>query len=153
MDVRVNGQPRAVPAGWEDETLLQVLREPWGLVAAKYGCGSGQCGACTVLLDGAPVRSCVLPVTAAAGRAVTTLEGLAPPGGLHPVQQAWLAEAVPQCGYCQSGQMLAAAALLAAVPRPSPAQVDAALAGHLCRCGTQHRVRAAVLRAADGAAR
>jgi isoquinoline 1-oxidoreductase alpha subunit len=147
MEMRVNGQPRTVPQGWEDETLLQVLREPWGLVAAKYGCGSGQCGACTVLLDGTPVRSCVLPVAAAAGRAVTTLEGLAA-GGLHPVQRAWLAEAVPQCGYCQSGQMLAAAALLAAVPRPTAGQVDAALAGHLCRCGTQHRVRAAVLRAA-----
>ena len=152
MDLQINGQTQAVPEGWQDETLLMVLREALGLVGPKLGCGLGQCGACTVLVDGAPQRSCLLPVAAVAGAKITTIEGLAGPDGrLHPVQQAWLDEAVPQCGYCQSGQILAAVALLAATPQPDAASVDAALAPHLCRCGTQPRVRRAVLRAAKAA--
>jgi isoquinoline 1-oxidoreductase alpha subunit len=138
-----------VPPEWRDDTLLMVLREAFGLVGTKFGCGAGQCGACTLLLDGAATRSCVLPVAAVAGREVTTIEGLAgAEGALHPVQQAWLDVAVPQCGYCQAGQIMGAVALLRVHARPTDAQVDAALSGHLCRCGTQHRIRAAVRRAA-----
>lgn len=145
----INGQPHALPEGWQDETLLMVLREALGLCGAKFGCGQAQCGACTVLIDGVPQRSCVLPVSAVGSASVTTVEGLAHPDGrLHPVQQAWLDEAVPQCGYCQSGQILATVALLARQPQPDAAQVDAALAPHLCRCGTQPRIRRAVQRAA-----
>lgn len=149
MELMVNGRARTVPEPWRDDTLLMVLREALGLVGAKYGCGQAQCGACTVWLDGVPVRSCVTPVAAAGGRAVITIEGLSQGARLHPVQQAWLDEAVPQCGYCQAGHLMAAAALLKRVPRPSDAQIDEALAGHLCRCGTQRRIRAAVHRAAQ----
>jgi isoquinoline 1-oxidoreductase alpha subunit len=149
MELMVNGRARPVPEPWREDTLLMVLREALGLVGAKYGCGQAQCGACTVWLDGTPVRSCVTPGAAAGGRAVTTIEGLARGEHLHPVQQAWLDEAVPQCGYCQAGHLMAAAALLRRVPRPSDAQIDEALAGHLCRCGTQQRIRAAVHRAAQ----
>lgn len=145
MNLLVNGRTAAIPAAWQDERLLWVLREALGLVGTRYGCGQGQCGACTVLLDGQPVRSCVLPVAAAAGRTVETVEGL--PAD-HPVPKAWLQQAVPQCGYCQSGQMMATVALLRRVPQPTPADVDAALGGHLCRCGTQQRVRHAVQQAA-----
>jgi len=149
MELDINGQRQAIAPAWRDERLLWVLREHLGLVGSKHGCGVGQCGACTVLVNGAPARSCLLPVSAAAGRRITTVEGLASADkGLHPVQQAWLDERVPQCGYCQAGQIVAAAALLHEHPRPSDAQIDAALAGHLCRCGTQQRVRAAVHRAA-----
>jgi len=148
MNLNLNGQLRAVPAEWQDETLLAVLREPLGLVGAKYGCGVGQCGACTVLIDGAPVRSCTLPATSVAGRAVLTIEGLASDQALHPVQAAWLEESVPQCGYCQAGQVMGTVALLQRFPRPTDAQIDEALAGHLCRCGTQQRIRRAVKRAA-----
>lgn len=154
MELQVNGRTREVDDAWRDDSLLAVLREALGLVGAKFGCGLGQCGACTVLLGDAPVRACVLPVQAALGQPITTIEGLAGPPGpaggdtLHPVQQAWLDEAVPQCGYCQAGQIVATVALLRRVPRPSPAQVDEALAGHLCRCGTAARVRRAALRAA-----
>jgi isoquinoline 1-oxidoreductase alpha subunit len=149
MRLTVNGAPANVPPEWRDESLLQVLREHLGLAGPKFGCGAGLCGACTVLLDGAPVRACVLPVAGAVGRAVVTIEGLArPAGALHPVQQAWLDEAVPQCGYCQAGQIMAAVALLRAQPSPTDADIDAALDGHLCRCGTHARVRRAVARAA-----
>ncbi|HSX92965.1 MAG TPA: (2Fe-2S)-binding protein [Hydrogenophaga sp.] len=149
MELDINGHPQAIAPAWHDERLLWVLREHLGLVGTKHGCGQGHCGACTVLVDGAPARSCLLPASAAAGRRITTVEGLASAGpGLHPVQQAWLDERVPQCGYCQAGQIVAAAALLRAHPIPSDEQIDAALAGHLCRCGTQQRVRAAVHRAA-----
>ncbi len=147
MEVMVNGRTRVVPEGWRDEQLLWVLREAWGLVGAKFGCGLGQCGACTVLLDGAPQRSCLLPVAAAQGRTVTTVEGLADGERLHPLQQAWLDEAVPQCGYCQSGHLLAAAALLRQTPQPSETQIKTALAGHLCRCGSQTRMCRAIQRA------
>ena len=145
MDIDLNGRVTAVPDGWQDETLLWVLREALGRVGTRFGCGLGQCGACTVLLDGEPVRACVLPVAAAAGRRVETVEGL---GSGHPVPLAWAELQVPQCGYCQSGQMMATVALLRHTPRPDDAQVARALDGHLCRCGTQQRVRAAVQRAA-----
>lgn len=148
MNLTINGQVRAVPAEWQDETLLTVLREPLGLVGAKYGCGVGLCGACTVLLDGQASRSCTLPVRAAAGRAILTIEGLSAEGEFHPVQAAWLEESVPQCGYCQAGQVMGTVALLRREPRPTDAQIDEALAGHLCRCGTQQRIRRAVRRAA-----
>lgn len=148
MLLKVNGQSLTVPADWHDESLLNVLREPLGLVGTKYGCGAGLCGACTVLLDGQPVRSCGLPVRAVGAGAVTTVEGLAVAGALHPVQQAWLDLAVQQCGYCQAGQIISTVALLARQPRPDDADIDAALAGNLCRCGTQQRIRQAVKRAA-----
>lgn len=149
MELKINGQARVVPADWQDDSLLQVLREAFGLAGAKFGCGAGLCGACTVLMDGNAVRSCITPVSAAAGREITTIEGLsAADAPLHPVQQAWLDKAVPQCGYCQAGQIMGTVALLRATPRPTVADIDAALAGHLCRCGTQQRVREAVLEAA-----
>ena len=149
MELTVNGQRRTVPPEWQQDNLLQVLREPLGLVGAKYGCGAGQCGACTVLLDGTPVSSCVLPVGAVGARSITTIEGLATGDRQHPVQQAWLANAVPQCGYCQAGQIMSTVAVLQAHASPTDAQIDAALAGHLCRCGTQQRVRQAVRSAAE----
>lgn len=149
MQITINQRIESVPPAWQQDSLLQVLREVFGLVGAKYGCGAGLCGACTVLLDGEPVRACVLPVAAVGARAVLTVEGLAAPGAaLHPVQQAWLDEAVPQCGYCQAGQMMGTVALLRRLPRPADADIDAALSGHLCRCGTQQRIRRAVHRAA-----
>ncbi|MBL8343852.1 MAG: (2Fe-2S)-binding protein [Rubrivivax sp.] len=150
MELKLNGERRPVPPEWQQDSLLQVLREALGLVGAKFGCGAGQCGAC-VLLDGSPVRSCVLPVAAVGARELSTIEGLAAGERLHPVQQAWLDLAVPQCGYCQAGQIMSVVALLRREPSPSDAQIDDALAGHLCRCGTQQRVRQAVRRA--GAAR
>lgn len=144
MQITVNETTRTVPAPWQQEALLHVLREVFGLVGSKFGCGAGQCGACTVWLDGEPVRSCVMPVAAVGARAVTTIEGLAQGQNLHPMQQAWLDHQVPQCGYCQAGQIMAAAALLTRLPRPTDAQIDAAMDGHLCRCGTQHRARVAI---------
>jgi isoquinoline 1-oxidoreductase alpha subunit len=147
MKLIVNGAEHDVSVP-EDMPLLWVLRDVLGLTGTKYGCGMAQCGACTVLLDGQPIRSCVRPAAAVAGRAVTTIEGLSPHGD-HPVQVAWAEVDVVQCGYCQSGQILAAAALLKAKPRPTDADIDAALAGNLCRCGTYHRIRGAVHRAAE----
>lgn len=144
MEISVNNRTVAIPAAWQEDSLLHFLRESLGLVGAKFGCGVGQCGACTVLLDGEPVKSCVVPVSAVAGRRVVTVESLSVDGALHPIQQAWLSAAIPQCGYCQSGHMLATIALLKRVPRPSNAQIDEALAGHLCRCGTQPRMRVAI---------
>jgi len=140
----VNGQPRATEAD-PRTPLLWVLREELGLLAAKYGCGIAQCGACTVHLDGQAVRSCVTPVARAAGKQVTTLEGLA----RGRLREAWLAEQVPQCGYCQPGQIMSAAALLARTPDPSDAEIDDAMAGNLCRCGTYLRIRRAIHRAAQ----
>lgn len=127
--------------------LLWVLRDALELTGTKYGCGAGLCGACTVHLDGEATRSCQVPVQAVSGRIVTTVEGLSPDGS-HPLQRAWVAEQVPQCGYCQSGQIMAAAALLSKSPSPSEQAVTAALDGNLCRCGTYLRIRRAVLRAA-----
>ena len=130
-----------------DMPLLWALRDIAGLTGTKYGCGVAACGACTVLISGAPVRSCQMPVGAVAGE-VTTIEGLARGGTLHRVQQAWIDEQVPQCGYCQSGQILAVTALLEATADPSDAEIDAAMDGNLCRCGTYPRIRAAIKRAA-----
>lgn len=149
MELRINDHTHAVPPEWRTESLLSVLREHLGLVGAKFGCGVGLCGACTVLVDGQPRRSCLLAVKDVGGQEITTIEGLAQGERLHPVQQAWLDESVPQCGYCQAGMVVAVAALLRDVPKPTDAQIDAALAGHLCRCGTQQRIRGAVHRAAE----
>lgn len=150
MQIRVNQTMRDVPPDWRDETLLVVLREALGLTGTKFGCGVGQCGACTVLVDGRPRRSCLTPVGAVAASEVQTIEGLAAPdGSLHPVQQAWLDLATPQCGYCQAGQIMSTVALLKARPSPSATDIDEALSGNLCRCGTQQRIRASVFRAAQ----
>jgi isoquinoline 1-oxidoreductase subunit alpha len=149
MELNVNAKVVRVPPEWQQDSLLQVLREVAGLTGAKFGCGVAQCGACTVLVDGRAVRSCVMPVAEVGSRTVLTIEGMASGDRLHPVQQAWLDESVAQCGYCQAGQIMGAVALLRATPRPNEAQIDAALQGHLCRCGTQQRIRAAVRRAAQ----
>jgi len=130
-----------------DTPLLWVLRDTLRLTGTKYGCGIAQCGACTVHLDGEAVRACVTPLSAVAGKSVTTIEGLSPDAS-HPVQRAWIAEQVPQCGYCQPGQIMQAAALLAKIPNPSDADIDAAMSGVLCRCGTYQRIRRAIHRAA-----
>jgi isoquinoline 1-oxidoreductase subunit alpha len=132
----------------EDMPLLWVLRDILGLTGTKYGCGMALCGACTVHLEGAPVRSCVTPVSAAGGKRVTTIEGLSSDNS-HPLQRAWIELDVPQCGYCQSGQIMSAAALLAQNPQPTDADIDAAMAGNICRCGTYQRIRAAIYRAAS----
>ena len=131
----------------DDMPLLWVLRDTLGLTGTKFGCGMALCGACTVHLEGAAIRSCVTPVRAAAGKTVTTIEGLSPDSS-HPVQRAWIELDVPQCGYCQSGQIMSAAALLAKTTEPSDAEIDAAMAGNICRCGTYQRIRAAIHRAA-----
>ena len=128
--------------------LLWVLRDTLGLTGTKFGCGIAQCGVCTVHLDGQPVRSCVTPVDAVAGLQITTIEGLSDDNS-HPVQRAWIEHTVPQCGYCQSGQIMTAAALLQENPRPTDADIDAAMAGNLCRCGTYLRIRSAIHRAAE----
>ena len=144
----VNGRSRPVNVPG-DTPLLWVLRDSLGLTGTKFGCGMALCGACTVHLDGKPIRSCTMPVSALAGKRITTIEGLSP-GGAHPVQRAWIAEHVPQCGYCQSGQIMSAAALLAATPNPDDSDIDATMAGNICRCGTYVRIRAAIKQAASG---
>lgn len=149
MQLEVNGAVREVDADGE-MPLLWVLRDVLGYTGTKYGCGMAQCGACTVHLDGNAVRSCVLPVSAAAGKKVTTIEGLSP-DGTHPVQIAWRDADVVQCGYCQSGQIMSAAALLAQKPNPTDEEIDLAMAGNVCRCGTYQRVREAIRKAAGGA--
>jgi isoquinoline 1-oxidoreductase subunit alpha len=149
MRLNVNGTERQVDAP-EDMPLLWVLRDLLGLTGTKYGCGMSQCGACTVHLDGQAVRSCVLPVSAVGNRRVTTIEGLSPDGA-HAVQKAWVEKDVVQCGYCQPGQIMSAAALLAQNPDPSDQEIDLALAGNICRCGTYQRVREAVRYAAASA--
>ena len=142
----VNDQSRTVNVPG-DMPLLWVLRDTLGLTGTKFGCGIAACGACTVHLAGEPTRSCVTPVSAVGNRHITTIEGLSPDGS-HAVQRAWIAEEVPQCGYCQSGQVMAAAALLAKQPHPSDADIDAAMT-NICRCGTYQRIRRAVHRAAE----
>jgi aerobic-type carbon monoxide dehydrogenase small subunit (CoxS/CutS family) len=142
----LNGSPQTVDVVPE-MPLLWVLRDVVGLTGTKFGCGMGLCGACTVHLDGQPVRSCSTPVKSVAGKRVMTIEGLSP-NGTHAVQRAWMEIDVPQCGYCQSGQVMTAAALLARNPKPSDADIDNAMRGNLCRCGTYQSVRAAVHRAA-----
>ena len=147
MKVTINGAQHEVNAP-PDMPLLWVLRDLLGLTGTKYSCGMAQCGACTVHVDGTPLRSCVTPVSAVEGRTITTIEGLSLDGS-HPVQRAWAELDVVQCGYCQSGQIMSAAALLAAKPNPSDADIDAAMTGNICRCGTYQRIRAAVHRAAE----
>ena len=150
IEVNVNGRSHRVDV--EPKTpLLWVLRDALGMTGTKYGCGISQCGACTVHVNGEPVRSCSLPVSAAAGKRITTIEGLSPDSS-HPLQKAWVAEQVPQCGYCQSGQIMSAAALLSAKPKPSDADIDAAMSGNICRCGTYQRIRRAIHRAAGNRA-
>lgn len=146
ITLRVNGEVRQFDAE-PDMPLLWALRDALGLTGTKYGCGVAQCGACTVHLDGQPVRSCVTPVSAVGTQEVTTIEGL-PGSGSHPLQEAWIAEQAPQCGYCQSGQIMAAAALLAGTPSPTDADIDRTMSGNLCRCGTYGRIRKAIHRAA-----
>ena len=146
IDLLINGTSRKVDVDPE-MPLLWVLRDELGLTGTKYGCGMALCGACTVHLDGVAVRSCSTPVSAAAGKKITTIEGLSADGS-HPVQQAWVAHQVPQCGYCQSGQIMQAASLLAKTPKPTDAEIDSAMAGNVCRCGTYPRIRAAIHTAA-----
>ena len=146
LTLTVNGRSRKVNVA-PDTPLLWVLRDSLSLTGTKYGCGIGQCGACTVHLGGVAVRSCLTPVGQVGSRPVVTIEGLSPDGS-HPVQRAWLAEDVPQCGYCQAGQIMTAAALLRSKPHPTNPEIEAAMQGNLCRCGTYQRIRRAVQRAA-----
>ena len=142
----VNGEPRVVDEA-PDTPLLWVLRDSLGLTGTKFGCGRGLCGSCTVHVADDPVRSCLLPISQVKARPVTTIEGLSA-GGDHPVQQAWIEEDVPQCGYCQPGMIMSASALLARAPAPTDDDINTALAGHICRCGTYLRIRRAIHRAA-----
>jgi isoquinoline 1-oxidoreductase subunit alpha len=151
LKLTVNGRGVEVDAD-PGTPLLWVIRESLGLTGTKFGCGMSLCGACTVHLDGEAIRSCVTPVSAAAGKTVTTIEGLSPDGS-HPVQSAWAAEDVPQCGYCQSGQIMSAVALLREKPRPTDQEIDDAMTGNICRCGTYDRIRRAIHRAANGGAK
>ena len=148
MNLDINGARTTIDDAWRDETLLSVLREALGLVGAKFGCGVGLCGACTVLIDGLAQRSCLHKVADLADAKITTVEGLSHGDELHPVQRAWLDESVPQCGYCQAGQIMSAVALLRVNPSPRDVDIDTALDSNLCRCGTQQRIRRAVHRAA-----
>ena len=148
MRLTVNGTPRTYD-GDPAQPLLWYLRDELGLTGTKFGCGISACGACTVHMDGTPIQSCVTPMMALADKQVTTIEGLSAKGD-HPVQQAWAEANVPQCGYCQSGQMMAAAALLKRTPRPTETDIDSAMSAVLCRCGTYTRIRAAILAAAAG---
>ena len=148
IELNVNGRRRTVDVD-PGTPLLWVLRDTLGLTGTKFGCGIAQCGACTVHVDGEARRSCVTPVRFVAGRAVTTIEGLGDDGALHPLQEVWLEEDVVQCGYCQSGQLMSAAALLRFNPSPSDGEIARAMSGNICRCGTYDRVRKAIRKAAD----
>ncbi|MFI4880056.1 MAG: (2Fe-2S)-binding protein [Steroidobacterales bacterium] len=147
IELNINGKDARVEVD-ADTPLLWVLRDTLSLTGTKFGCGMALCGACTVHLDGAPIRSCVTPVSAVSGRKITTIEGLSTDRS-HPVQKAWIELDVPQCGYCQSGQIMSAVALLAQTAQPTDEQIDAAMAGNICRCGTYQRIRAAIHRAAQ----
>jgi len=147
ITLRINGSEKKVSVPPETP-LLWVLRDTLEMTGTKFGCGAGLCGACTVHLEGVAIRSCVTPVSQVAGKSVTTIEGLSAKG-MHPLQEAWLAEEVPQCGYCQTGQIMTAAALLAKTPNPNDDQITNAMNGNLCRCGTYERIRKAIHRAAS----
>jgi aerobic-type carbon monoxide dehydrogenase small subunit (CoxS/CutS family) len=147
IPIIVNGKRHQVDVD-ADTPLLWVLRENLGLTGTKFGCGIAQCGACTVHLDGRSIRSCITSITTVKGKRITTIEGLSD-NGSHALQEAWIAEEVPQCGYCQSGQIMSAAALLAAKPKPTDTEIDAAMSGNICRCGTYQRIRRAIHRAAN----
>jgi isoquinoline 1-oxidoreductase alpha subunit len=147
ITLNVNGREHSVDVD-PDTPLLWVIRENLGLNGTKFGCGISQCGACTVHLDGVPIRSCIMPVSSAAGAMITTIEGIASDEALHPVQQAWIDEQVPQCGYCQSGQIMSAVALLRDNPNPTDEDIDAAMSGNVCRCGMYSRIRRGIKRVA-----
>ena len=147
VNLRINGETRELDIS-ADTPLLWALRDVLGLTGTKFGCGIAQCGACTVHLDGSPIRSCVTPVSAIGDRAITTIEAIGATTPGHKIQQAWLDLEVVQCGYCQSGQIMSATALLASKPDPSDADIDAAMAGNICRCGTYVRIREAIKKAA-----
>ena len=149
LRLHVNGKDRQIDDVADDTPLLWVLRDELNLVGTKFGCGIAQCGACTVHLDGQPVRSCQIPVSAVSGVKITTVEGLAKGEQLSALQQAWIDHDVAQCGYCQSGQLMSATALLAATPDPTDAQIDSAMAGNICRCGTYGRIKKAIKAAAQ----
>jgi aerobic-type carbon monoxide dehydrogenase small subunit (CoxS/CutS family) len=149
MKITVNGEVHEVNVE-PDTPLLWVVREQLGLTGTKFGCGIAQCGACTMHVNGTAMRTCVLPVSAVAGAEITTIEGIGSDESYHPVQAAWIAEQVPQCGYCQSGQIMSAVALLEANPNPSDEEIDRAMAGNICRCGMYTRVRSAIKRVAAG---
>ena len=148
----INGENREVDAV-PNTPLLWVLRDNLGLTGTKYGCGMAQCGACTVHLDGAAVRSCSLPVSTIGDKKVTTIEGISSGEQLHPVQQAWMEENVPQCGYCQTGQIMSAVALIEKNPTPSDSDIETAMSGNICRCGTYERIRKAIKKASNTAAK
>jgi aerobic-type carbon monoxide dehydrogenase small subunit (CoxS/CutS family) len=150
MKLKVNGIERQVETAWRKETLLTVLREHFGLTGSRFSCGIGQCGACLVHIDGVPVTSCLMPASEAVDKNILTIEGLATrEGTLHPLQQAWIDENVPQCGYCQSGQIMQALALLENNPAPNDNDINLAMNANLCRCGTYDRIRKSIKRAAS----
>lgn len=149
MEFTLNNQKARVPEDWRDESLLFLLREAFGLTGAKYGCGVGQCGACTVIIDGAAARSCLIKAKDIEGTKIRTIEGLAAGDDLHPVQKAWIDISVPQCGYCQAGQIMSAVALLEEAPTPTADEIVSAMEGNLCRCGTYDRIRTAIRAAAE----
>ena len=150
MKLKVNGIEREVETDWRKETLLDVLREHFGLTGSRFSCGIGQCGACLVHIDGVPVTSCLMPASEAVDKNILTIEGLATQEGtLHPLQQAWIDENVPQCGYCQSGQIMQALALLENNPAPNDNDINLAMNANLCRCGTYDRIRKSIKRAAS----
>lgn len=152
ITLNINGKPRKLDIS-SDMPLLWLLRDVLGMTGTKFGCGAGLCGACTIQIDGQPARSCITPVSFAAGKRIVTIEGIGSTAAGKKIQLAWLALDVPQCGYCQSGQVMSASALLASKPRPSDADIDGAMAGNICRCGTYPRIRAAIKKAAGIAAK
>ncbi|MBL4681712.1 MAG: (2Fe-2S)-binding protein [Pseudomonadales bacterium] len=147
INFKINGKQHSLDID-PDTPLLWAIRENVGLTGTKFGCGISQCGACTVHLNGVPVRSCIIPVAAADGAEITTIEGIADESGLHPIQQAWIDEQVPQCGYCQSGQIMSAVALLRDKPDPTDADIDSAMSGNVCRCGMYARIKRGIKRVA-----
>src|SRR6266852_4589950 len=150
INIKVNGVPRSVDVD-DDTPLLWVLRDVLGMTGTKFGCGRALCGACTIHLDGKPVRSCVTPISAAAGKRITTIEAVGATAAGRKIQQAWIELEVPQCGYCQSGQIMSATALLAAKPNPTDSDIDSAMSGNICRCGTYMRIRDGIKHAARAA--